>query len=198
MPQLKWEWDAIPTLNQVVASFVSPFRSKNVRSIGIEGAMVNHALEAVFLSLAALPVHLGPRGRLHGRLDPRRAPVYQGLALSRLNNYKMPGIICPGYLPWPTIDLCAILSSLLQRGFKALQAVMLIIVEHAEEATVLVGKCTSQGHRIDCAVDDKHRDPSGQGHLLTIVDNELRQVLVRRMILHQEALARCIMGDDGL
>ena len=110
--------------------------------------MVNHALKAVFLSLAARPVHLGPRGRFHGRLDPWHTPVHQGLALNRRNNHKMPGIICPGYLPWPTIDLGAILARLLQRGFKALQAVMLIIIEHAEEAKVLVVKCTGQrrGH----------------------------------------------------
>jgi hypothetical protein len=31
--QGKWEWDAITTLNQSVASVVNPFRSKNVRSI---------------------------------------------------------------------------------------------------------------------------------------------------------------------
>src|ERR671925_659019 len=123
--------------------------------VGIEGAMVDHTLEAVFLSLAALPVHLGPRGRLQGSFDPWRAPVDQGLALSRRNNHKMSGIICPGQLPEPTIDLCAILARLLQGGFKALQAVMLIVVEHAEEAQLLVVKCTGQGHRIDRAVDDK-------------------------------------------
>jgi hypothetical protein len=75
---------------------------------------------------------------------------------------------------------------------------MLMIIEHAEEAKVLVVKGTGQGSGLDRAVDDKHRTPSGQGHLLTIVDHALRQVLVRRMILHKEALARFIMGDDGL
>ena len=75
---------------------------------------------------------------------------------------------------------------------------MLIIVEHAEEAKILVVKGTGQGHRINRAVDDKHSDPGGQRHLLTIGDNKLRQVPVRRMILHKEALAYVIMGDDGL
>ena len=28
MHRFKWKWDAIPTLNQFVASFVSPFRQK--------------------------------------------------------------------------------------------------------------------------------------------------------------------------
>ena len=28
MHQLKWEWDSLTTLNQFVASFVNPFRSK--------------------------------------------------------------------------------------------------------------------------------------------------------------------------
>src|ERR671935_2237930 len=79
-------------------ALLMPIRAKNLfpAVVGIEGAMVNHALEAVFLSLAALPVHLGPRGRLHGRLDPRRAPVHQGLALSRLNNHKK----IWDHLPW--------------------------------------------------------------------------------------------------
>src|SRR4030095_6614300 len=117
--------------------------------VGIECPMVNHALEAVFLSLAACPVHLGPRGRLHGRLDPRRAPVHQGLALNRRNNHKMPGIVCLGYLPWPTIDLCASLAGLLQGAFKARQPLMLVIVEHAEQAQVLVVECTGHGDGIN-------------------------------------------------
>ena len=75
---------------------------------------------------------------------------------------------------------------------------MLIIIEHAEEAQVLVVKCTGEGEGIDRPVDDKHQAAGRQGHLLTIVDNKLRQVLVRRMILHKEALAHCIMGDGGL
>src|SRR5262252_4145703 len=51
---------------------------------------------SVFLYLASLPVHLGPCGRLQSGLDPWRAPVYQGLALSRHDTHKMSGIICPG------------------------------------------------------------------------------------------------------
>jgi hypothetical protein len=73
-----------------------------------------------------------------------------------------------------------------------------MIIEHAEKAQGLVVKCPGQGEGIDRTVDDKHRTPSGPGHLLTIGDNELRQVLVRRMVRHKAALARCIMGDDGL
>jgi hypothetical protein len=33
MHRLKWEWDALTTLNQFVASVVHLFHSKNVRSI---------------------------------------------------------------------------------------------------------------------------------------------------------------------
>src|SRR5262249_23748153 len=96
-------------------ALLMPIRADNLFAtiVGIEGAMVNHALKAVFLSLAALSVYLGPRGRRHGRLDSGRAPVHQGLTLNRLNKHKMPGIIGPGYLPWPTRDLCAILARLL-------------------------------------------------------------------------------------
>jgi hypothetical protein len=32
MHRLKWEWESITTFNQFVASFVNPFRSKNVLS----------------------------------------------------------------------------------------------------------------------------------------------------------------------
>src|SRR5215813_15601493 len=39
--------------------------------VGIERTMVDHALEAVFLPLVALPVHPGPLGRLHGGFDLR-------------------------------------------------------------------------------------------------------------------------------
>jgi hypothetical protein len=75
---------------------------------------------------------------------------------------------------------------------------MLIIVEQAEEAHALLGKGPGPGEGMDRAVDDNYRGPSGQGHFLTRVDHDLRQGLVRRMILYKEALARGSRGDDGL
>jgi len=51
---------------------------------------------------------------------------------------------------------------------------MLVVVEHAEEAPTLLGKCTGQGHGIDRAVDDKERDPGYLHYLLAVLNNDLR------------------------
>src|SRR6266436_1243365 len=78
--------------------------------VGIECAMVDHALDAVFLDLVALSVHSGPLGRRQGVLDLRGAPVHQDLAFCRLDDNKMPGVIGSGHMPRSTIDLRAILQ----------------------------------------------------------------------------------------
>src|SRR5919198_1441097 len=83
-------------------------------------------------------------------------------------------------------------------GLKALQPLMLVIVEHAEQAQALVVKCTGHGHGIDGPVDHKERCPSGLRHLLAVGDNNLRHMHIGRIIRDKERLARFIMGDDGL
>src|SRR6266853_389622 len=65
--------------------------------VGIERTMVNHALEAVFLSLTALSVYPWPLGGLQSLLDLGGSPVHQGLALSGLDNDKVPAL---WYSPW--------------------------------------------------------------------------------------------------
>src|SRR5712691_4663854 len=60
--------------------------------VGLERAMVVHALEAVFLNLVALAVHSWPLGRLQDVPDLRGSPVHQGLVLWGYDDHKVPGI----------------------------------------------------------------------------------------------------------
>src|SRR5205823_5492141 len=106
--------------------------------VGLERAMVDHALEAIFLYRIALSVQPGPLARLQGILDLRRAPVHQGLALLGRHEHKMSGIVWPGHFPRPTIDLGAIVKGIHQRRLKALQALMLVVIEHAQQPQALV------------------------------------------------------------
>src|SRR5262249_40324460 len=76
--------------------------------VGMERPMVNHALEAVFLYLVALPVHPGPLGHFQERLNLWRGPVHQGLALDGLDHDKVSGIIRLRLLPRPAINPRAI------------------------------------------------------------------------------------------
>src|SRR5438132_9127220 len=143
--------------------------------VGLERAMVVHALEAVFLNLVALAVHSGPLGRLQGVLDLRGSPVHQGLVLWGYDDDKVPGIIGPGLFPRSAIDPCAILKEVDLGGLKALQASMLVVIEHAQQAQALVVKRTRHGHGIDRAVDDKQRTPGYQGHPPAVSHYDLTQ-----------------------
>ncbi len=102
--------------------------------VGIERPMVNHALEAVFLHLVARAVHPGPLGHFQDRLNLWRGPVHQGLALDGLDHDKVSGIIRLGLFPRPALDPRAIFKGVDLCGLKALQPLMLVIVEHAEQA----------------------------------------------------------------
>src|SRR6266581_9261447 len=75
--------------------------------VAIECTMVDHVLEAGLLYLVARTVDPWPLFRLQGVLHLRSAPIHQGLALSGLDDYKVPGIIFAGRFPWPAIDPCA-------------------------------------------------------------------------------------------
>src|SRR5215470_20274054 len=97
--------------------------------VGIERPMVNHALEAVFLHLVACAVHSGPFGHCQDRLNLWRGPVYQGLALDGLDDDKVSRIIRLRLFPRPAIDSRAIRKGVDLGGLKALQPLMLVIVE---------------------------------------------------------------------
>src|SRR6266566_10070852 len=94
----------------------------------IECPMVNHALEAVFLYLVALPVHPWPLGRRQRCLDLWGAPIHQGLALSGCDDDKVPGVLGARHFPRPTIDLGAILQDGHLGGRKACEAIVLVVI----------------------------------------------------------------------
>src|SRR6266436_636703 len=123
--------------------------------VGIERAVVNHTLEAVFLHRIALQVYPWPLSRLQGLLDLWRSPVHESLACGRLDDHKMPGIIGPGHLPRSARDPRAILTGGHCSGLKAVEAIMLVIVKHGQQAKALVVEGAGYGHCIDGAVDDK-------------------------------------------
>ncbi len=75
---------------------------------------------------------------------------------------------------------------------------MLVVIEHAQQAQVVVVKRTCQRHRIDRSVDDKQSAPSGLRHFLTVGHNDFRHMDVGWIIRHKDGLASFIMGDHGL
>ena len=164
----------------------------------MESAMVPHALEAVCLSLAALPGPLGPRGRLHGSRDPGRAPVPQGLPLNRLSNPHRPGSLCPGEVPWPAIALGAILARLRHRGGKALQAVRRMLIAHAPPAHALcvAGPCHPVG--MHPPVHAHETAPCGFHALRARGHTPLREMPVRWLRSHKHPLPCVLMGEDGV
>src|SRR5204863_3429647 len=148
--------------------------------------------------LIALQVYPWPLARLQGLLDLWRSPVHQSLAFGGLDDHQMPGIIGPGHLPRSAIDPRAILTGVHFSGLKAVEALMLVIVKHGQQANALVVEGTGYGYRIDGAVDDKECSPCGQGNLVAIGDNDLRHMYVGWIIRDKEGMARCVMGHDGV
>ena len=102
--------------------------------VEVERPRVDHRLEAEFLNRVALAVHPWPLTRLQALLDLRGAPVHQGLALCGDNAHTVSGIIGSALFPRPALDLRAIFQGVDQAGRKALQARMLVVIEHAQQA----------------------------------------------------------------
>src|SRR5262249_15881873 len=161
-------------------ALLMPVRSDNRLApiVGIERPMVDHALEAVFLYLVALAVQSGPLKRCHSALDLRGTPVHQGLTLGGLDNHKVTGIIWAGHLPVAAIALGAVFQRPHLCGLKAVEAVMLVVIEHAEQTQTMGVESTGHRHRIDSTVNDKESAAGRQGHLLTVCNNDLRQMQV--------------------
>ena len=113
--------------------------------IDIEGAMLNHPLEGVFLKLGSSPVHLGPLPRLQPRLHLRGPPVHQGLAISRFDDHKVATIPLSHGFPGTLIEPRAIVKGLHFSRFKTLETVMLVVVEHAKQAQPQLVKGLRQG-----------------------------------------------------
>src|SRR4029453_16786836 len=55
-------------------------------------------------------------------------------ALSGYDNHKVPGIIGLGCFPWSAIDPCPILQAVHLGGRKALEAIILVVIKHAQQA----------------------------------------------------------------
>src|SRR6266516_7485773 len=108
--------------------------------VGLEGAMVDHAFEAVFLYLRALAVELGPLAHFDNGLELWRAPVYEELALFGYNTHKEARVVVCGGFPRSTLDLTAIVQSTRGCDLKTLEAMMLVVIEHAQQAPILLGK----------------------------------------------------------
>src|SRR6266446_3736466 len=71
--------------------------------VGLEGAMVDQAFEAVFLSLCALAGEWWPLAHLDGGLELWSAPVHEGLALFGHDNHKEARVVVFGGFPRATI-----------------------------------------------------------------------------------------------
>src|SRR5882672_4938009 len=181
-------------------ALLMPVGSDNLLAalVGLERAVVVHALEAVFLHRVALAVHSWPLGRLQGVCDLRSSPGHHDRVLWGYDNHQVPGLIGPGLFPRPPIEPCAIRQAVHLGGLTALQASMLVVIEHAQQAQALVVERTRHGHGIDRAVDDKQRTPGCQGHLLAVCHNDLRQMDIGWIICHKDGLPGGIMGYRGL
>ena len=65
---------------------------------------------------------------------------------------------------------------------------MLVVIEHAQQAPILLGKGHRHGQGINRPVDDKHRAAGGLDHLVTVGDDEPREMDVGRMIRHKDGI----------
>ena len=99
-----------------------------------EGTMVDHVLEAAFLHLVALAGHPWPLTRLQGVLDLRGSPRDYSLVLRGGDTHTAAPVILAGLLPRAALNRCAILQNVHTGGLTALHAIVLVVIEHAEQA----------------------------------------------------------------
>ncbi|MEK6618147.1 MAG: hypothetical protein AABY90_05555, partial [Nitrospirota bacterium] len=108
--------------------------------VGLEGALVDQTVAAVVLSLRALAGECGPLAPLDAGLERWRAPGHEGLALLGHNHHKEArSVVVLGGLPRSPRDLTAIVSGPLGRGLKALEAMVLVVIEPAQPAPIRFG-----------------------------------------------------------
>src|SRR2546428_6557832 len=166
--------------------------------VDIESSMVDHTFEAEFLHRVPLAVHPWPLALLYSLLDFWGAPIDQGLVLGGLDNHKVSWIILTALFPRSAIDLAPIVEGLHLGGLEAPETCMFVIIEHAQQAQVVVVKRLGQGHGIDRPVDDKHDATDAFRHLLTVGHYDVRHMDVGRIIGHKDRLPGVIMGNHGL
>src|SRR5712691_5465464 len=110
----------------------------------------------------------------------------------------MPWILRPWDIPLAARERGAIGQAIDHRGLKALEPIVLVIIEHAQQAQTLLVERTRDSDRIDGTVDDQEGDPGSPGHLVTRVDNDLRHMHIRRMVGDKESLALVVVSDQRL
>jgi hypothetical protein len=166
--------------------------------VGLASAMVDQACEAVCLSLRALAVAWGPRAHLDGGRALWSAPGHERLALCGHHNHPEARVVVCGGFPRSTLDLTAIVQGPLGRGRTTLEALVLVIIEPAQHAPILLGTGHRPGQGIDRPVDDTPRAAGGLDHLVTVGNDEPREMDVGRMRRHKDGLARFVVANDGL
>jgi hypothetical protein len=75
---------------------------------------------------------------------------------------------------------------------------VLVVIEHAQQAPILLGKGHRHGQGIDRTIDAKHRAAGGLAHLVTVGADDPREMDVGRMIRHKDGITRFVVGNDGL
>ena len=129
--------------------------------------MVEHTFDAECLHRVPLAVHPWPRALLSRLLDFWGAPRAHGLVLGGLDNHQVSWIILTALLPRSALDLAPIVEGLHLGGLAAPETCMFVLIAHAQQAQVVVGKRLGQGPGMDRPVDDQHNAPDAFRHLLT-------------------------------
>jgi hypothetical protein len=75
---------------------------------------------------------------------------------------------------------------------------MLVVIEHTQQAPILLGKRSRHRQRIDRAVDDKQGAAGGRDHLLAVGHDDPRHMDIRRMVLDKDGMTRFVVGDERL
>src|SRR5712664_2657380 len=73
-------------------------------------------------------------------------PVHEGFVRRWLDNHTVSGVILAALFPPSTIDSCPILQGVHQSALKAPEPRMFVVIEHAQQAQVVVVKGLGQGH----------------------------------------------------
>ncbi|PON14973.1 hypothetical protein C2W62_26240, partial [Candidatus Entotheonella serta] len=89
-----------------LSSLLMPVRTQDglATHMEIEGTMINHRFEGIFLKLGSSSVYCGPRLQLQLRLHWCAAPGHQCLAGFGLDDHEVAIIVFSGDFPGPLIE----------------------------------------------------------------------------------------------
>ena len=159
----------------LLSSLLMPVRTQDglATHLEIEGTMINHPFEGIFLKLGSSSVYCGPRLQLRLRLHLWATPVHQWLAVLGLDDHEVAIIVFSGDFPGPLIEPRPVVKGPDFSGLKTLDAVRLIVVEHAKQAQARLVKGLGDGLRLQRPVNHEEIASGNHGHLLTVGHNEL-------------------------